>query len=424
MPPRHLLAIATLLALCSAAARAAPGSTTPAGYVDATVHQAERERLGQQIQQLQQALDSARAAQQAAEKAAKVRPSGVSSEQWQAAQTELAEARKRITALEGKLVEAERQRDDARSAAQRADQRAQAAARPSADPDPALRRERDQLKTERDTLKTDLTQARQALSALQARQASAPGPQTVQPAASAALADGALLRVPGCGAACPTFVLLPQAGRVTLGTGGEATTVDFKYRIAMGQTEITVAQWKHFMDDSRYQLPSNSTTYCHWKSEAVSDQHPVRCVSAEDAEAYARWFLGKYAAQLHPQVKELRLPNSDEWEYAARAGRWTQERQWDGNEKEDCRYAGSAKCTGSTPDPVAKTGRLPNAWGLYDMIGNVWEVTATPGGLGRVFRGGSFRSNGDYLRLSARVTNTSGWRSNDNGFRLLARIDL
>ncbi|MDZ7812185.1 MAG: SUMF1/EgtB/PvdO family nonheme iron enzyme [Ideonella sp.] len=121
------------------------------------------------------------------------------------------------------------------------------------------------------------------------------------------------------------------------------------------------------------------------------------------------------------------MPSEDEWEYAARATRWTEERQWDSGSnggKENCTYAASNNCTGSNPDPVAKTGRKPNAWGLYDMIGNVWEWTATPGGSGRVVRGGSFDSNDDYLRLSARYAYTPGRRNDGNGVRVFARIDL
>jgi formylglycine-generating enzyme required for sulfatase activity len=245
------------------------------------------------------------------------------------------------------------------------------------------------------------------------------------PAPKPDLVDGQELSVLGCGAACPTFIVLPQAGRVTMGTGNEARTVDFKHRIAMGKTEVTVAQWKHFMADSGYQLPANKTTHCGWQKEAVSDQHPVRCVSAEDADAYAVWFQKKYAAQVHVAVRYLGLPSSDEGEYAARAGRWTQDRQWDEG-KWSCNLAASSNCTGSTPDPVAKKGRSPNAWGLYDTIGNVqeWTSSTNPGfGLSRVVRGGNFSSNGNALRLSAGYLYPPGWRSIGGGFRVLARIE-
>lgn len=428
LPRPLVLAVGAALAAASVAQRL---PEAPAGMVSIDVVQKKDAELKTTRDALQAAQEKIRQlnARPAADAEAAAR--------LQQAQADLAEARKRIAALEAQVRDAERQRDDAMAAAKRA----QAAVRPAADPDSALRAERDRLKAElaravedKGRLQTDLAQAQQALrarpaaavgSGIAAGAGSSGAPETLSPAPAArtALANGQELTIPGCGAACPSFIVLPQAGRVKMGIGSEAVTVDFPYRIAMGKTEVTVAQWKHFMADSNYRLPHNNETFCDWEREAVSDQHPVRCVSAEDADAYARWFQSKYARQLHPQA-QVRLPTSDEWEYAARAGRWTQEHQWDvGVGKETCALASTPYCGGDTPDRVAKQGRSPNAWGLYDLVGNVWEATSTESGRARVVRGGSFNYGGSSLRLSARGINAPGSRSDMFGFRLLARID-
>jgi formylglycine-generating enzyme required for sulfatase activity len=438
-PSRHLLAwCAAAFALNTAQAQ--PLSEPPAGLVPA-------DRLRQTEAELKKARADLQSAEARLKEATSKRaPDPDTAPRLQQAQAELGEARKRMALLESQLRNAERQRDEARAAAQRA----QAGARTTAEPDPGLRNERDRLRRElasavgeKDRLQGELLIAQRAVQALQAAAAKAPAaavpsgvPATAtaaspavaeRPAPKQALVDGQELSVPGCGAACPTFIVLPQVGRVTMGTGSDARTVDFKHRIGMGKTEVTVAQWKHFMADSAYRLPPNNTTYCDWQKEAVSDQHPVRCVSAEDADAYASWFQKKYAVQVHAAIRQLGLPSADEWEYAARAGRWTQERQWDGGQ-ENCSLAASFGCTSNSPDPVAKKGRLANAWGLYDTIGNVWEwmSPSDPGGGLRGLRGGSFSINSDFLnlRLSLRNAYAPSRRGNDIGFRLLARIDL
>jgi formylglycine-generating enzyme required for sulfatase activity len=151
-----------------------------------------------------------------------------------------------------------------------------------------------------------------------------------------------------------------------------------------------------------------------------------------DADAYAAWFSAKYAGRLGLPGLQVVLPTDVEWEQAARAGRWTQERQWDSGIRtgtENCDYAGSISCTSETPDPVATPGRKPNAWGLYDTIGNLWEWTSTPmsiGGEWREVRGGSFNDGGigGNLRLSANRAHGAAVRVDLNGFRVLARIGV
>jgi len=141
---------------------------------------------------------------------------------------------------------------------------------------------------------------------------------------------------------------------------------------------------------------------------------PVVGVTWNQAAAYCRW-AGR------------RLPTEAEWEYAARAGSTAS------------RYgvfdaiAWSFSNADQGTHPVG--ARQPNAWGLYDMLGNAWEWTADyyaadyyrssptndppgpPSGSLRVVRGGGWETRSPYIRVSARYfTKPDGW-GNGHGFR-------
>ena len=146
-----------------------------------------------------------------------------------------------------------------------------------------------------------------------------------------------------------------------------------------GKYEVTQAQWEAVMGEN--------------PSEFKGDAKPVETVSWDDCQE----FLKKLNA--FPAVKEsgltFRLPTEEEWETACRAG---------APKSEDyCKLADGTQITKSNLSRVAWFGkdwddgptevgknREPNAWGLYDMHGNVWEWTQTANGVFRVYRGGSF----------------------------------
>ena len=125
-----------------------------------------------------------------------------------------------------------------------------------------------------------------------------------------------------------------------------------------------------------------------------------------------------------------RLPTEAEWEYAARAGTTTA--YWSGTSESDLARAGwySAN-SGSTTHPVAQ--KAANAWGLYDVHGNVWEwvhdwygpygsgaatnPTGASTGSFRVNRGGSWSYDAQYCRSADRNGNTPGDRDYYLGFR-------
>lgn len=165
----------------------------------------------------------------------------------------------------------------------------------------------------------------------------------------------------------------------------------------------------------------------HFKGDL---NRPVELVSWDDAVAYCQKLTDqeRAAGRITPQ-QTYRLPTETEWEYAARAGTtgarygeldaiaW-----WEGN-------------SGNQTQPVKQ--KDPNAWGLYDMLGNAWEwcsdwygayptasvtdPTGPSSGSGRVYRGGRWFNGGGYgpryVRSASRNRLVPGNRLYDLGFR-------
>jgi iron(II)-dependent oxidoreductase len=167
--------------------------------------------------------------------------------------------------------------------------------------------------------------------------------------------------------------------------------------------EVTNAQYKKFMDATKYKEPS------YWNdSKFNASNHPVVGVSWNDAVAYAKW-AGK------------RLPTEAEWEKSARGGLVGKKYPWgDTLTHDDANYSGTGgKDKWENTSPVGSFA--PNRYGLYDMAGNVWEWCADwydskyyasspksnpkgPGsGKSAVLRGGSWDDYADLdLRVAAR----------------------
>lgn len=217
---------------------------------------------------------------------------------------------------------------------------------------------------------------------------------------------------------------------------------------AISRCEITVGQFKQFVQDAKYQtIAEKNGKGCfgwdlekksweqqperNWKNPgfAQTDAHPVVCVSWDDAQAYVKWLSLRTGAV-------YRLPTEAEWEYVARAGTKTARYYQDGKQ---CDYANGlgqeAKSIASSDwtltecsdahvytAPVASFGE--NHFGLFDLLGNVLEWTEdcwhenyqdapvdgsawkeADGGdcIRRVVRGGSWGDNPQTLRSAFRI---------------------
>jgi formylglycine-generating enzyme required for sulfatase activity len=203
------------------------------------------------------------------------------------------------------------------------------------------------------------------------------------------------------GGAKMEFVLI-RAGSFMMGSeksGDEKPVhkVTFDKPFYMGKYKVTQAQWEAVMG-------SNPSAY-------KGARNPVENVSWEECQ--------KFMAKLNEKVpgRQFSLPSEAQWEYACRAGSTGDYCYGDGDGRlnEFAWYSGHA---GEKPHPVGE--KKPNAWGLYDMHGNLWEFCAefyhpnykgapsdgsawTQGGTTfKVMRGGGFNNISEYLRSSRR----------------------
>ena len=135
-----------------------------------------------------------------------------------------------------------------------------------------------------------------------------------------------------------------------------------------------------------------------------------------------------------PKGWSYRLPTEAEWEYACRAGTKTEYSFGDSDsELDEYAWYGKAEALGGTTHPVGE--KKPNAWGLHDMHGNVWEwcqdwhgkypsgpvtdPTGPSSGSFRVFRGGGWSFISQNCRSAFRSGFSPGSRSHYLGFRVL-----
>jgi len=204
--------------------------------------------------------------------------------------------------------------------------------------------------------------------------------------------------------------------------------------IAMGRHPVLVGEWRAFVQATGWRQSGE----VDWNAPgfAQTDRHPVVGVNWFDALRYVQW-LSEMTG------RRYRLPSEAEWEYACRAGTKTAFSFGDTISPEQANYDGNFTYNGG-PRGAYRRGTTPagmfapNAWGLYDMHGNVWEwvqdvvhdnYEGAPldgsaweeGGdqARRVLRGGSWLYNPRYLRSALR-NGFSAVLSNDIvGFRVV-----
>jgi formylglycine-generating enzyme required for sulfatase activity len=201
----------------------------------------------------------------------------------------------------------------------------------------------------------------------------------------------------------------------------------------LGKYEVTQAEWKAVManNPSAFQDDRNPVEHVYWHDcqaflKKLNEQgRSARFSVSSEERAEARTTSLRFA-----------LPTEAQWEYACRAG--TQTRFHFGDDldyKQFTEYAWFKDNSGGTTHPVGE--KKPNAWGLYDMNGNVWEwcedwyggysaneVNDPPGpttGSSRVYRGGSWLSPGANCRSAVRNHMAPGQRHSHVGCRVSLR---
>ena len=249
-----------------------------------------------------------------------------------------------------------------------------------------------------------------------------PTPQTQRPQAVQASALSALGTVFKDCDECPEMVAIPGGSFLMGSPDGEGATDERPQRrvqvgaFAVGRFEVTQRQWFAVMGTR----PSRFT----------GDDRPVENVSWDDANTYVSRLSQRTG-------RRYRLPSEAEWEYAARAGSSTP--YYFGSDTSRLgSYAWFDSNSSRNTQPV---GRLqPNAFGLYDMLGNVWEWVEdcwngnysgaptdgrawTAGDCGRrVLRSGSWFTPPRFNRVAMRAASDREDRYDVRGFRV-ARTD-
>ena len=243
----------------------------------------------------------------------------------------------------------------------------------------------------------------------------------------------------------PEMVLIPSGAFKmgdTLGNGYDyerpVHTVSVK-GFFLGRYEVTVRQWNTCVAEGGC---SHET-----RTMDTDETHPIANVSWDEAMQFTVWLSRK-------THKSYRLPSEAEWEYAARAGSEDQY-TWGNMEAAICLHANIFDISGRRANPTwgwsvgcddgfekaAPVGSFPpNAWGLYDMIGNVWEWVAdcwhvnydgapTDGSAWmsescpkHVNRGAGWGNHARTARIPSRDADVHGAHSDGLGFRVARDI--
>jgi formylglycine-generating enzyme required for sulfatase activity len=225
-------------------------------------------------------------------------------------------------------------------------------------------------------------------------------------------AEGLLVRLGVMSPIEPEMVTVP-AGSFQMGSPedepgrylyeGPIHTVTFQRPFAIGKYEVTFAEYDRFAAATERPLPDDQ----NWGRGS----RPVINIKWEDAKAYAAWLYEKTG-------KEFQLPTEAEWEYACRAASKTAFFFGD-DEKRLNEFAWFYFNSAEKTHPVGK--KKPNAWGLYDMTGNVWEWVEDEwhdSYVGAPSEGSSWANNS---KGSPHVVRGCGWKDSAEGCRSAVR---
>lgn len=300
-----------------------------------------------------------------------------------------------------------------------------------------------------------------------------------------ALADGHLR--PGVSfkdcETCPEMVVIP-AGTFMMGSTEEETllgqvradaaareqpkhAVTIAKPFAIGKYEVTIGEYRAFVEATNRPDPERCITWTEetdtwgpvegasWQNAVFyqGENHPVGCLDLADARDFAVWLS-------ETTGERYRVPSEAEWEYAAR-GATDMIQSWGNTMDEICSFANASdrtradvhKGVWTTPTRffdcrdgfvyTAPVGSFPpNAYGVHDMIGNIWEWTEDcfivgyegaptdgsvwyePDNCERlIVRGGGWYSRNWFMRPAGRSREPAEYRSTTLGLRVVREID-
>lgn len=219
------------------------------------------------------------------------------------------------------------------------------------------------------------------------------------------------------------LVLIP-GGRFEMGPNGSKHRVSLTKPYYLGVTEVTTGQYRQFKAGHRVAGAAD---------EFNAEDVPVAMVSWNEARAFCSWLSEQVAEK--KAGRHYALPTEAQWEWAARGGTATS-RYFGDTDKGQAEYSWfnvtytpnpKQESDGRGRQPVARL--KPNAWGLYDMLGNVWEWCEDRRGdettgetRDPVMRGGSWRSGAFHCTAVAHDPGDPNLRADNIGFRLACRL--
>lgn len=239
---------------------------------------------------------------------------------------------------------------------------------------------------------------------------------------------------------CPEMTIIP-AGQFILGGDkfDDSHKVALFKPIAVSTKPITFGEYNLCVQEGDclkniYKYSVNDRSFGEIIANPYPPEFPAIYISYTQAKEYAKWLSKKTKTS-------YRLLSEAEWEYAAKAGQKTTY-FWGNDPSRASRFANCANCSDSQMIELLKTGLYePNQFGLYDMIGNVWEIVEDcwTTKLGRkayigtaytkdrcktiTIKGGSYLDEIKNIYPEARKPLRTYYKNNNTGFRIASDLN-
>ncbi|HVX63063.1 MAG TPA: formylglycine-generating enzyme family protein [Pirellulales bacterium] len=219
------------------------------------------------------------------------------------------------------------------------------------------------------------------------------------------------------------LTLIPP-GRFSMGPNGSTYRVTINKPFYLGTTEVTLEAYRHFKPGHEIEGAA---------PEFNAGDRPAAMATWNDAVAFCRWLSERPAERA--AGRNYRLPSEAQWEWAARAGTATVRYFGDKDQVQREYFWFNHTYTQNPKQETGGRGRQavaqlkPNAWGLYDMLGNVWEWCSdrrsneeTGEVWQPVMRGGSWRSGGFHCTAVAHDPADPNVKGDHIGFRVVCTL--